>query len=186
MGAPPSHPTQFGCSQDVTHYEFDPERARALLAEAGYAEGFQLELWAYRDRAIAEAIAADFEDIGIDVDLRYVQLESLNQARANRDIEAYIGTWTSDTAATTTVHFAADTDRNLTGDPEVSELVLAADSAIDPQEGEMLYATALDRITSQAYWVPLFTYSVNYLVDANLDFPLSPDGFPRLYAAEWK
>ena len=182
----PCHPAQFGCNQAVTHYDYDPDQARTLLAEAGYAEGFPLELWAYRDRAIAEAIAANFEDVGIDVELRYVQLESLNQARANRDIEAYIGTWTSDTAATTTVHFAADTDRNLTGDPEVSEMVLAADSAIDPQEGERLYATALDRITSQAYWVPLFTYSVNYLVDADLDFPLSPDGFPRLYAAEWK
>ena len=29
-------PSQFGCEQDVTSYDYDPEKARALLAKAGY------------------------------------------------------------------------------------------------------------------------------------------------------
>ena len=41
-------PTIFGYTPEVTWYDFDPEAARALLAEAGYAEGFTIDLY-YRD-----------------------------------------------------------------------------------------------------------------------------------------
>ncbi|WEX11264.1 ABC transporter substrate-binding protein [Chelativorans sp. AA-79] len=183
------HPAQFGCDQSVTAYQYDPEKARALLAEAGYEEGFPLELWAYRDKAAAEAIAADLEAVGIDVDLRYVKLESLNQARAKHEIPAYFGTWgsggTADTAAIARIHFA-DTDRNLSGDAELEEMVLAAERTNDPEERKKLYSEALGRIADQAYWAPLFSYSANYLVSPDLNFPLDPDGLPRLQNSSWK
>jgi len=186
----PCHPAQFGCVQDVANYEYNPERARELFAEAGYPDGFPLDLWAYRERPMAEAVAADLELAGVDVNLRYVQLESLNQARANQDIPAYIGTWgsggTADTAAIASIHFNETTDRNLSGDAHVSELIQAAEETSDQSERLEIYTEALNIIADEAYWVPLLTYSVNYLVNAELDFPLSPDGLPRLYQASWK
>ncbi|MBD8066585.1 ABC transporter substrate-binding protein [Devosia sp. PTR5] len=186
----PCHPAQFGCVQDIAEYEYDPEKAKALFAEAGYPDGFPLDLWAYRERPMAEAVAADLELAGVDVDLRYVQLESLNQARANQDIPAYIGTWgsggTADTAAIASIHFNETTDRNLSGDAEVSQLIQAAEETSDQDERLKIYTQALTIIADQAYWVPLVTYSVNYLVNPELDFPLSADGLPRLYQASWK
>lgn len=183
------HPAQFGCDQSVTAYPYDPDKARALLAEAGYPDGFRLELWAYRDKAAAEAIAADLEAVGIDVDLRYVKLQSLNQARAKREIPAYFGTWgsggTADTAAIARIHFS-DSDRNLSGDAELEKEVLAAEQTNDAAERKALYSQALERIADQAYWAPLFSYSANYLVSPDLNFPLDPDGLPRLQNSSWK
>ena len=52
-------PVVFGCFQDVTKYEYNPEKAIALLTEAGYPSGFELELWSYRDKEAAQAIVSD-------------------------------------------------------------------------------------------------------------------------------
>ncbi|NNU79050.1 ABC transporter substrate-binding protein [Halovulum dunhuangense] len=184
------HPVQFGCVQDVPRYEYDPERARALLAEAGYPDGFELDLWAYRERPVSEAVMADLEAVGIDINLRYVQLETLNQARANREIPAYIGTWGSsgvaDTALIARVHFSDTSDRHLSGDEEVVEWVLAAEQTADQDARFELYKQAITRIAEQAYWVPLVSYSADYLVRTELDFPLDNDGVPRLQNARWK
>ncbi|MCA0921176.1 ABC transporter substrate-binding protein [Pseudooceanicola nanhaiensis] len=183
------HPAQFGCDQSVTAYPYDPEKAKALLAEAGFADGFPLELWAYRDKAAAEAVAADLTAVGIKVDLRYVKLESLNQARAARDIPAYFGTWgsggTADTAAIARIHFS-DSDRNMSGDADLEALVLSAEQTADQEKRKEIYSEALGKIADEAYWAPLFTYSANYLVSPDLDFPLDPDGLPRLQHASWK
>lgn len=186
----PCHPAQFGCTTDIQAYPYNPQKARELLAEAGYPDGFELELWAYRDKAAAEAVSSDLEAVGIDVDLRYVKLASLNQARAERDIPAYFGTWgsggTADTAAIARVHFSDETDRNLSGDDELTEMVLSAEQTADQAERAEIYENALNRIADQAYWAPMFSYSANYLVSPELNFPLSPDGLPRLPQASWE
>ena len=184
------HPAQFGCDQSVANYPYDPERAKELLAEAGYPDGFDLELWSYRDKPIAEAVLANLTDVGIDVSLRHVKLASLNEARANRDIEAYFGTWgsggTPDAAAIARVHFSDESDRNMSNNPEVTELVLAAELTGDTEKRAELYSQALSIIADEAFWVPMVSYAQNFLVSSELDFPVYPDGLPRLYRASWK
>ncbi|MCC5961637.1 MAG: ABC transporter substrate-binding protein [Rhodobacteraceae bacterium] len=184
------HPVQFGCLQDVMRYEYDPERARDLLAEAGYPDGFDLDLWAYRERPKAEAVMSDLEAIGININLRYVQLETLNQARAAQEIPAYIGTWGSsgvaDTALIARVHFSDTSDRHLSGDAEVVEWVMNAEETADQDAREEYYRNVITRIAEEAYWVPLVSYSANYLVTSDLEFPLDNDGVPRLQNALWR
>ena len=49
-------PSQFGCTQDVPNYDYNPEKAKKLLAEAGYPNGFEIPFLAYRNRDYAEAM----------------------------------------------------------------------------------------------------------------------------------
>jgi peptide/nickel transport system substrate-binding protein len=186
------NPVVFGCTQDVMKYEYDPEKAKALLAEAGYPNGFDLELWSYRDKDIAEAIAADLGKVGINVQLRHVKLASLNQARADRQIRAYFGTWGStaspDTATIANIHWRDpnDGDRNLSGDPRTTELMIGAEQTLDPEKRKALYKEGLQLIAEQAYWVPLHTYSEGVLLSNDINFVADKDGYPRLWNMTWK
>ena len=54
--------------QDKWNYEYDPDRARELLAQAGYPNGFEMPLYAPNPggyQELADAIAGYWEEVGI-------------------------------------------------------------------------------------------------------------------------
>ena len=185
------NPVVFGCFQGVRKYEYSPEKAKALLAKAGYPNGFDLDLWSYRDKQAAQAIANDLGKVGIKVNLKHGKLAGLNKARKARKIRAYFGTWGStaspDTATISNIHWRdpAKGDRNLSGDPKVSELMLGAEKTLDRAKRKKLYEQGLKIIADQAYWVPLHSYSEGVLSSKKIKFKQDPDGYPRLWKIEW-
>lgn len=69
-----AHPLAFGFNPALTPHSYDPERARALLAEAGYAEGFDMVMVAASadasDDQAHQQIAADLARIGVNMEIR--------------------------------------------------------------------------------------------------------------------
>ncbi len=61
---------------DAWLYEHNPDRARELMAEAGYPDGFEFEMVIRQDIPLDEAVAtnlkAQFADLGIDMSIRPV------------------------------------------------------------------------------------------------------------------
>ena len=182
--------SQFGCDDTgATAYPYDPAKARQLLAEAGFPNGFELDLYSYRERNQAEAMINYLRAVGIRATLRFGQYAAFReQNRANRVALAH-QTWGSfsvnDTSASTSV-FYKGVDDDVTRDPELVSLLSRGDTVTDPEQRKAAYRAALARISEQAYSVPLYSLVTFYATAKDLEFTPYPDELPRFWEMRWK
>lgn len=187
----PCNPLQFGCSTDVIRYDYDPEKARALLEEAGYGDGFDLSvvLSIQANRPQADAIAANLADIGINLDVRLLSYAAASDQWRNGEVDMEFSNWGSygiGDVGMSVANFFSGTGDDMAKDQEVIELVSEATSIVDQDRRNTLYADALKKITDKAYWVPLWTYSMDTAVAEGLQISVDPDEFIPFWDASWK
>ena len=182
-------PTQFGCTEDVARYEHDPERARELLAEAGYPDGFSTPIYAYRNREFTEAAMADLAAVGIEADLVYQQYQAMVEDVWADEVPLMHSTWGSssmnDVTAITSHFFRGGRD-DYCRDPEVIAALERGDGSTDPEVRREAYAEALTKIAEELCWLPMFSYSKDYVFSNDLDFEPTADEIPRFWTASWK
>ncbi|HTW29866.1 MAG TPA: ABC transporter substrate-binding protein [Acetobacteraceae bacterium] len=186
----PCYPSQFGCDEAAAvRYPYDPAKARQLLADAGYPDGFKTELVSYILPQWSKAIAGYLQAIGIDA--RIVQLptgQAVRRAEAGQ-APLWLGSWGSysinDVSAIFPYFFGGGPD-DYARDPELEKLVQAGDATTDPDRRRLAYSQAIHRITAQAYWLPLNTNVTTYAMVQDLDFTAYPDELPRFFLAHWR
>jgi peptide/nickel transport system substrate-binding protein len=186
----PCYPGQFGCDQDVgVRYTYDPARARALLAEAGFPNGFETELVSYVLPQWTAAVQNYLQAVGIRARVSQLQVAAAIQRAWAGQAPLYLGSWGSysinDVSANMPNFFTFGND-DYARDEEVKRLLEEGGSSNDAEVRARAYSAAIKRITEQAYWAPLHTYVTTYGFSRQLNFTAYPDELPRWYLASWK
>ena len=188
----PCFPSQFGCDADAAvKYDYDPAKAKALMAEAGFANGFDIEFVTYvQPTSWPAAVQNYLQAVGIRAKINQLQVAPAIQKAQRGEAPLYMGSWGSysinDVSAILPVMFGAGALDNYSKDPELEKLVAEGGATSDPEVRKKAYSAAIKIATEKAYWLPINTYVNTYAFAKSLDFKTYPDELPRFYLAKWK
>ena len=183
-------PGQFGCiDSQAPKFKYDVAEAKKLMAEAGFANGFEIDLFAYRERPHSEAMVNYLRAIGIKANLRFMQYAAMREQTRQGKVALSHQTWGSfsvnDVSASTPVYFKWLPD-DVNRDPEVRDLLEKGDTSVSPDARKEAYAKALGMIQERALGVPLYSLVTFYVMGKGLDMKTYPDELPRLWEVSWK
>jgi len=169
----PIPPLLFGYNDDIVDYEYSPAKARELLAEAGYANGFKTTLWAmpvsrpymFDPRKIAEAIQSYLADVGIEAQIYSEDWGTyLQNTEAGKHPMCLLG-WTGDNGDPDNfIYVLLDKDAATIGSAgnvafyrsdELHQVNIKARQSYDFEERVRLYREAQEIIHRDAPWVCL-------------------------------
>jgi len=192
-GAPVSQlvpPGVFGFDPDRPPVTRDLPRARALLAAAGYAAGFEVQLdTSLSYEPVAATLASQLAEVGLRVRVNPMPSDDF-VALIEGGSDFYMYGWVSGLESAKSLRsFLHSKDaasgrglRNRTGysDPEVDALLEAAVGAPSSHERLPLLRRATDRLMHDLPWVPLFVPDTARIHPRALGIRIHSDGLLRL------
>jgi ABC-type transport system substrate-binding protein/methyl-accepting chemotaxis protein len=93
----PIPPGVLGYDAGERGYDYDPDRARALLQDAGYDNGFDTEVWWPQSVSSAvECLKEDLAAVGIRAEFRYVEAEEMERGLRLRTVPIAGRDWYAD------------------------------------------------------------------------------------------
>jgi peptide/nickel transport system substrate-binding protein len=155
--------TQAGCDYSLPLPPYDPAAAKKLLAEAGYPNGFDIEITAFvgTPSQIAEAVAGQWHAIGVNAKIDRQAVVSYRKKQQEGRIQVMIAAWPAGNipdVSTTVDSFFAAGPADYSGDPALHDLAKQSSAAMDPAERRAIGRKLFDRATEKVYFLPIGPY----------------------------
>ncbi len=168
------------------------DRAKALLAEAGYPSGFTVTLACPNDRyindeAICQAVTGMFGQIGIRVRLD-ARSRSIHFAELQRgELDFYLLGWGVPTMDSHYVfHYLLETRSerggswNHTGysNPDADTLIDAMTREVDAEKRAEMVSQVWSMVQDDIVYLPIHHQMLNWAMKDNIDFPVQSENYP--------
>lgn len=178
-----------GWSDAGNSAEYNLERAKELLSEAGYPDGFEFDFTLgsgfpdWNDDAVL--IQAELAKIGITMNIQNMARAQFFDALAEKNVQAYISRWTSfvnDPGYHLGLLLAdsGTSNYNNYNNPRVNELWAQAATEADAELRNKLYGEMQEIINAESPWGYLYEYNIAVTHRDNLEgYTSYPDGLVR-------
>jgi peptide/nickel transport system substrate-binding protein len=179
-------PTAFGYDPTIKAYPYDPEKAKALLAEAG-AEGATLNITSQsgrwlKDRDAVEAIAGYWSAVGLNVNIETYEWSDFLGRIRNREVRPQVfyasssnELFDADRPTTQTLHPTAGSSSSNTNQT-YAELIEKARYETDVEARKALYSEVLKLANEEANLVWLLWHQDVYGLSNRIEWTPRPDG----------
>jgi peptide/nickel transport system substrate-binding protein len=194
-------PALYARSDEFERYDFDPERAKELLSEAGYPGGFTVGMDCPNDRyvndeQICQAVAAMLARIGVTVDLNAqpkTQYFAKVLASGGYDTSFYLLGWTPGSFDSWNVIYNLNACRNEDGseggpfnlggycNPEVDALAEQILVENDPETRNDLIEEAFRIMHSEVSHIPLHQQGLAWGKSVDVEVVQRPDNVLMFY-----
>ena len=172
---------------------YDPDRAKALLAEAGYPDGFSFGLKCPNDRyindeALCRAAASMFAAVGLDAELSTGPVRDYWPQLREDDFDMYLlgwspGTFDMEHPIRFLMH-SQDDEKKLGSwnfgnysNARVDELLPMIQQEIDPDKRQMLIDEVVGITQEEVAYIPLYTQPLIWAAKDNVDLTQRADNF---------
>ena len=164
-----------GCVWSEKPVAYDPAHAKQLLAEAGLAGGFDLQLLTWgQSRVVAEAVAGDLRKVGVRASINNATANVFQTTRGEGKAQTQVTVWDNGGGApdvdTTTQFFYAPSSRNYIGDQQLAQWTSQAAHELDLAKRKEIYTKLFDRVTDERYAMPLVELPAILVARKNIAF----------------
>lgn len=160
--AAPLASTNFGADVPLQPYAYDPQKAKQLLAKAGFPHGFSVEFDTQPDvyQQLAQAVSQMWQDVGVTSKLKVLPPTTFDDRYSNGELpEAWNNgytMWQGDPTTLIDTFFHTDRPRAKYASPELDKLIDELESQTDPAQRKQTMFKVLTQLHDDAPWLYLF------------------------------
>ena len=183
--------TALACETKTDVYSYNPTEAKRLLAEAGYPNGFDLQLDVHEPvRYVAEALAGEVRKIGIRASITAMPISAYVKRRGDGEFTAFTGFNPAGTHpdAAQILDFFFGADRDYWNDPMIDKNIEMGESEFDEEKRTALYTPILDKVNKEAYIFPISELPIVWAHNKDIVLKVNPlsNSLPMLGDYGWK
>jgi peptide/nickel transport system substrate-binding protein len=183
---------QIACDQTAKPISFDRNAAKALLTEAGYPDGFEVELLSTPSvYGLAEALAGELRKIGVRAKVDRATFAAYRDKQRLNKQQILVNEWSSgglpDSYATSEYFFSPG-PRDYWQDKELQELSKEGAATLDENKRRDIYKRIFNAAVERAYVLPISTKPAVFVHTKEVQFTPGAIGTygAELYQIKWK